>query len=567
MIPGERDNIILSKVNERGIATVRELAQECDVTEMTIRRDLSRLDSLGMLRRTYGGAVKLTEADTAEFSGASLAAHEDLAPDALILAPVQNNTAHTIRERAIRNQIPFIAESSPQVGAVYLGPDNYRAGYELGEWTGIHFREHIGGEAHILCISQYGLANTKARTDGFTDGGRDILGDSAHILTVDGRGIYTEVYRIATDVLRLHPHTNVIFAINDDSILAGIQAFRGLRYGMENLIAVNVGGEGSTLFNALQQQDGPLKACMALFPEVVGYVGVELVARLWLGETIGDEVITPRALLTADTLIDYYQLEDNAWSFDANQLAALVDPEWLEPRQDIPHNKLSFVVHYPTHEWYQNLARSMKRRAGTLGIAFSAVDVNENVQAEIRDLRCLIGRAAAAYVSDGDTIILDTGTATSDMACYLGECHDLTVITNSIDVCKLIQPNSQIDLVLTGGNLDREAQALVGRGARLLLKQIHADKVFLVAGGLSLSFGISSVTEAEADIRRAMIQAAREVIVLADHTVIDADAKFHVDGIDRIDTLITDTGIRASQSLEFTQQGIKIIIAGQITHS
>ncbi|HML21388.1 MAG TPA: substrate-binding domain-containing protein [Aggregatilinea sp.] len=565
MIPSERDNIILSRVNDHGIATVRELAQACDVTEMTIRRDLARLDAMGMLRRTYGGAVKLSEGD-AEISGA-LAEHEDLAPDALILAPVQNNTAHTIRERAIRNQIPFIAESSPQSGAVYLGPDNYQAGYELGVWTGAYFREHVGGEAHILCISQYGLANTKARTDGFTAGVRDVLGDEAHILTVDGRGIYSEVYRIATDVLRLHPHTNVIFAINDDSILAGIQAYRGLRYDVENLIAVNVGGEGSTLFNALQQPGSPLKACMALFPEIVGYVGVELVARLWSGEQLGDEVITPRALLTADTLTAYYYNDENAWIFDTDHLAALVDPVWLEPRAAVPQHQLSFVVHYPTHEWYQNLARAMKRRADALGIVFSAVDVNENVKAEIRDLRCLIGKAAADYVNDGETIILDTGTATSDMACYLAARQNLTVVTNSIDVCKLLQPDSNIDLVLTGGSLDRDAQALVGRGARLLLKQMHADKVFLVAGGLSSAFGISSITEAEADIRRTMIQAAREVVVLADHTVIDTDAKFHVDGIDRIDTLITDAGIRASQSLEFSQQGIKIIIAGQPTHS
>ncbi|WP_162909733.1 substrate-binding domain-containing protein [Aggregatilinea lenta] len=567
MIPSERDTIILTQVNEQGIATVRDLAQACDVTEMTIRRDLSRLDAQGLLRRTYGGAVKRTGPDTAHIADASQAGQADLEPDALILAPVQNNTAHTLRERAIRNQIPFIAESSPQAGAVYLGPDNYRAGYELGEWTGDYYRAHVDGQAHILCISQYDLANTKARTDGFVDGVRATLGDDAQILTVDGRGTYSEVYRIATDVLRLHPHTNVIFAINDDSILAGIQAYSGLRYDTDRLIAVNVGGEGSTLFNVLQQPGGPLKACMALFPEIVGYVGVELVARLWLGEAVGAEVITPRALLTADTLGDYYAKHDGGWTFDAARLAALVDPAWLESRTHVPRNKLSFVVHYPTHEWYQNLARSMQQRADALGIEFSAVDVNANVKAEIRDLRCLIGKAAAEYVGDGETIILDTGTATSDMACYLSGRQNLMVITNSIDVCKLIQPDTQIDLVLTGGNLDREAQALVGRGARLLLKQLHADKVFLVAGGLSSAFGISSATEAEADIRRSMIQAAREVIVLADHTVIDTDAKFHVDGIDRIDTLITDTGIRASQSLEFTQQGIKIIIAGQSTCS
>src|SRR5690606_6542636 len=110
-------------------------------------------------------------------------------------------------------------------------------------------------------------------------------------------------YHVAFDALRVHRDINILFGINDDLILAAIQAALDLGREPDSFIAVNIGGEGKTIFDVLARR-GPLKACLALFPEIVGRKGVDATLRLWNGDTSFTEVITPAAVLTADNLTD-----------------------------------------------------------------------------------------------------------------------------------------------------------------------------------------------------------------------------------------------------------------------
>ena len=112
--------------------------------------------------------------------------------------------------------------------------------------------------------------------------------------------------------------------------MAGIQAYLELARDPECLLAVNIGGEGKTLFDRLRH-GGPLKACMALFPEVVGRLGIDAVVRLWAGEDIGPDVITPSALLTADNLTDYYTPGSHGWTLDLKAVSLLDQTRWHTP--------------------------------------------------------------------------------------------------------------------------------------------------------------------------------------------------------------------------------------------
>lgn len=562
MLAAEREVQILSIIHQHGAASVRELADALGVTEATIRRDLNRLESSQLLRRTHGGAVALDKVISRPPALIDERLEHPTDVDALIIAPVQNREAHTLRERAIRNRIPLIAESSPQKDAVYLGPDNFNATFELGRWTGSYIRKHLKTAA-ILDIGHSVLPNTRDRSAGFTAGLASVLGEAQPVLNVDGRGMYNDAYQVARDALRLHPEINVIFGINDDSVLGGIQAYIDLGHDPQQLIAVNVGGEGRTLFDVLSQR-GPLKACLALFPEIVGRLAVDLALRLWDGQQIGNQVITPSALLTADTLAAYYSRSGDGWTLREDAFEMLVSEIWKSPPPPKPNKRLSFVIHYRTHEWYQNVAAAMIRRAQDFGVTVTIQDVIEDLKAEIRDLRRLIGKLAASYVKDGETIILDTGTTTTSMAQFLRGHKDLTVITNSAAVFQQLRSEPSIKLILTGGEFHPESQSFVGRGAQLLLSEVRADKVFIVAGGLSETFGVSSVNPEEAEVRRSMIEAAREVVIMADHTVLDTDSKVRVTGLDAVDTVITDTGVLASQRLKLVQRGIRVIVAGQV---
>ncbi len=555
-----REAEIVSLVNKKGTVSVRELAELYRVADITIRRDLQKLDSLNLLRRTHGGAVRLDPDSLVSVEGTDLI--PDVAADALIIAPVQNRAAHTLRERALRSHIPLIAESAPQRGAIYLGPDNFNASFALGQWTARYVEQVFGGIAHVLCLFVQ-LPNTLERSSGFLEGLRSSLADDPHVVMVDGHGLYNEAYQASVDALHVHSEINVIFGINDDSVLGALQAYLDLGRDPDRVVAVNVGGEGKTLFDELQSR-GPLRACLALFPEVVGRMAVDLALRLWNGEDVGNSVTTPSVVLTAETLQAYYAVDRGNWSLNVEAVNRLEQTRWNSPVPTIPNKRLSFVYHYRTHEWYENVVRAMQDRAAEMGVELSVKDANVDLQVEIAELRRLIGKKAASYVKDGETIILDTGMATSAMAHFLQGRERLNIITNSIAIFQRFQTNAQVNLTLTGGNFHRDSQALVSRGAELLLHEVRADKAFIVAGGVSLSFGVSCANLPEAEIRRAMIAAAQEVILLVDHTAVGNEAHTRITGLEDIDTIITDAGTTSAQRLEFNQHGIKVLVAGQI---
>ncbi len=565
MLLAERETEIVAMVNHKRSCTVRALAEHFGVTEVTIRRDLTKLESLRLLKRTHGGAVSLEGGRELALLLADIPdAPEEPVADALILAPVQNLAARVLRERVMRNRIPFLAESCPQEGAIYVGPENYAAAFTLGVWTGHCFLKQFGRSAAacVLDITQAELTNARERSAGFLAGFQSIV-DNCVLYPIDGHGIYSDAHPVVKDALRLHPEINVMFGINDDSIMAGIHAYSDLERDPDRLIAVNVGGEGSTLLDTLARR-GPLRACLGLFPDVVGRLAIDSIVRLWRGDMLGDQIITPHAILTPDNLADYYFWNDQDWELLPARRAALLPAGWPDDLSATPHNSISFVILYRSHEWYQNLARAMRLRADELNIKFDVRDVKEDLRAEIRELRRMIGKIAAGYVEDGDTIILDAGATTSNMARFLRSHQHLTVITNSMEIFQYLHTYPNIELIMTGGTYDRETKIYTGRGAHLLLNDTRADKAFIAAEGVSPHFGISSSTANMAEIERSMIRAAREVIVLADHTILDIESNYHVADLDAVDTLITDTGIPASQNLELSQRGIKVLLAGRV---
>ena len=565
MLFSRRERQIVDIVNEHGGYGVRDLARRLEVTEATIRRDLRKLEAHRLLQRQHGAAIAVEGAAEAAQLLPPLGEMEANGEDALILAPVHSRTSHTLRERTLRNRIPFLAESCPQEGAIYLGPDNFAAGRQLGRWTGEYFRDHApaGATARVLDISEFDLSNTRERSEGFADGIRSVLGDKAEIHSIDGSGLYVEAYRIATDALRLNPATNIIFGINDDSVLAGMQAYLDLNLPPDQMIAVNVGAEGATSLKALSEET-PLVASAALFPEVVGKLAVDAVVHLWSGGEIAGEILTPHAVITSANLGDYYrETASGGWELEPSHMVTAKG--WAkELPEGFADREIGFVILHQTHEWYQSMARAMQRRATDFGIKVNVKNLHEDLQTEIRELRRLIGKLAASQVEDGETIILDAGSTTDFMAQSLRQRRNLTVITNSQDIFTRLHSAPGVRLLLTGGQYDPKTRSFVGRGARVMLREMRADRAFIAADGLSAEFGISSETLEDAEVKGVMIEAARETVVLADHTVLQHESNHRVTSLDSVDTVITDAGIRASQSLELARLGIKMVVAGRV---
>jgi DeoR family fructose operon transcriptional repressor len=152
-----------------------------------------------------------------------------------------------------------------------------------------------------------------------------------------------------------------------------------------------------------------------------------------------------------------------------------------------------------------------------------------------------IGLSAAELIQDGEAIILDAGTTTIQVAKKIQNKHNITVCTNAVNIAIELLFNKSITIILTGGILREISQSLVGSLAEDFLNgSIHVDKMFLSAGGISAERGVTNANIIEVPIKRAMINAAKEVILVVTHDKVGKISFTQVIPTEKIDIIITD---------------------------
>jgi len=172
-----------------------------------------------------------------------------------------------------------------------------------------------------------------------------------------------------------------------------------------------------------------------------------------------------------------------------------------------------------------------------------------------------IAATAARLVMPGDVVLIDSGPITTCLAEALADRQNITVITNSLDATKALCNRPGITLIVTGGLLVAGSDALSGPLAEQSLRDLRADKLFLATTGVSREFGISHDSLAEVATKQAMIRAAREVILLADHTLFGQESVTQVAPVRVLTRVITDNALPADIRLELSKAGIEVIIA------
>jgi DeoR/GlpR family transcriptional regulator of sugar metabolism len=186
---------------------------------------------------------------------------------------------------------------------------------------------------------------------------------------------------------------------------------------------------------------------------------------------------------------------------------------------------------------------------------FAANSVRQRVE------KAAIAVRAAALVSPGDAIALSAGTTTAGLAGRLVDVPALTVVTNSIPVADVFYRSGRPDqtVVLTGGTRT-PSDALVGPLAVAAIGALHLDLLFLGVHGMSERAGYSTPNLMEADVNRALVEAAERLVVLADHT------KWGTVGISSIvplaaaDVLITDTGLDEAARAILAEQVDELLV-------
>ena len=149
-----------------------------------------------------------------------------------------------------------------------------------------------------------------------------------------------------------------------------------------------------------------------------------------------------------------------------------------------------------------------------------------------------IGKGAAALVEEGECLLIDSGTTALSLARSL-RVSKAKVLTNSLEVAKVISESPQFELIVLGGRWDPLHQ-LIGPATVEQLLKYRVDKVFLAMPGLDIKHGITVPSQEEAAVKRAMIEIGQQVIGLADHTKLGEVAFAYVAPASVIDILVTD---------------------------
>jgi DeoR family fructose operon transcriptional repressor len=186
----------------------------------------------------------------------------------------------------------------------------------------------------------------------------------------------------------------------------------------------------------------------------------------------------------------------------------------------------------------------------------SLAEKEDQYQAE----KAAIARLAVTFVQEGDTIFLDAGSTTRQIARELRHHRRITVVTNALNIAWELA-SSDLDLVVTGGQLRPGILSHVGPLAEQAIASLHVDKLFLAANGVDVEKGVTTPSLIEAQTKRAMIDRASQVILVVDHTKLGRVTLSSICDLDRIHHLITDEGLPAAAGHAITKSGVKLHVA------
>jgi DeoR/GlpR family transcriptional regulator of sugar metabolism len=190
-------------------------------------------------------------------------------------------------------------------------------------------------------------------------------------------------------------------------------------------------------------------------------------------------------------------------------------------------------------------------------------DVRERLQTE---QKIRIGAAGAALVHDGESIVMDASTTALSVARHIkahGAWTQLTIITNGLRIAFELAGHPGLTVLMLGGRVRWEAMSVVGQLGDGLFSRINVQTAFLGAAGFTLDSGLSDATDEEAQIKRSMVAAAREVIAIVDHTKWERAAFATFCPIDKIGSVLTDTDAPSEMVDALRGRGVDVrLVAG-----
>ena len=179
---------------------------------------------------------------------------------------------------------------------------------------------------------------------------------------------------------------------------------------------------------------------------------------------------------------------------------------------------------------------------------------------EHSDEKQRIGARAAALINDGETIILDSGTTTLEIARHLKNKQGLHVITNGVNIAAELLDARDVQTFIIGGTVRGESASITGHFSEEMFDQFSADKLFLSGAGCDLDFGVSGANLEETMVNRAMLRISREIILVVDASKFSKRSMTRIAPFSEIDTVISDTGLGEEIQAKLRALGCNLIL-------
>lgn len=172
-----------------------------------------------------------------------------------------------------------------------------------------------------------------------------------------------------------------------------------------------------------------------------------------------------------------------------------------------------------------------------------------------------IGRLTSQLIQDGETIILTGGTTTLEVAKHLRDHKQLTIITNSLLIMNALADAPQPTIIMLGGVFRPSEMSFIGHLTEQAIAELRADKVIMGIRAVDMEYGLTNDHVSETTTDRALMRAAREVIVVADHTKFGVVSTAFVAPLNAVNTIVTDMQSPPAFVSALQVMGIRILQA------
>ena len=201
------------------------------------------------------------------------------------------------------------------------------------------------------------------------------------------------------------------------------------------------------------------------------------------------------------------------------------------------------------------------------GGALKRIDSPDDIPITVKETlhhaeKVRIGHAAARMIQDGETILLDSGSTTMEIARQIRflRLKSLNVVTNALNVAMELASLPHVRLIMIGGMLRQISHSLAGPHAEQTLRALHADRLFLGVDGLDPEIGLMTPDVLEAQLNAVMIQVSREVVVVADHSKFQRRSLSVIGRIESAQKVITDSGIAPEIVAAVRARNVEVLV-------